>query len=200
MGAPTMGIAQSSIAQPATPAGPSVDTSPSTPAPASPTLDATALANIAAYLQKTGQSITSDQGRIGQLNQQDPIQQLKLMTVANAGGGLYGSAYGQQQGNLTAQQNYNIGQLQNAIAGLQASEPIYESQQAADSADRAAAAAAKSAPAPITTPAPAAPSVSSSFPSSTVAHPESIRQIARSQGKANANQLKQKGTPKGGFR
>ena len=176
---------------------------------ASPYLDATALANIAAYLNKTNTlvandqaSITADQtglqNAIGQDQQANQLANLKLMSSNNMSGGLYGSAYGQQLGNqntaygqkedaATSTTNLNVAKLQNAIAQLNASEPIYEDQQAAAAAQRASSSAAKLAPAatkPVTTP----------------AKGSSLAQRVAAQGRANVNQLRQRGTPMGGLR
>lgn len=136
-------------------------------------LDATALANIAAYINKTNNSMAglgvtqaADQGRYQSsydaLKQQNPLADLKLMTGANDRGGLYSSAYGQQLGNLNQQYQTKEGDLYSGLqgqlqaiasrmAGYQSSIPAYESQQATASAQRLAALAANAPgpPAPL---------------------------------------------------
>lgn len=128
-------------------------------------LDSTYYQNIADYLFKTQNSINADQakqtadstalqGALGQLNYQQPRDQLSLEQKANAGGGLFSSVYGQNLGNLnqkylTAQNNDttkyggDIQSLAATIAGLQGSIPLYNAGQAEASATRAASAAEK---------------------------------------------------------
>lgn len=216
MGAPTMSIAQTSIGQP-----------PTQPAaPVQPQLDGTALANIAQYLNKSGTTISNDQdaitnyqtslaSAIAQDKQANQMANLRLMTGDNASGGLYGSAYGQQLGNqntaygqkedaATSTANLNIGRLQNAIAELQSSQPIYASGQAADSTARAAALAAKDAPVPVTAlsapKAPAAAKTSSTPAQGVKAAGDALRQAAGSL-RPNLQATKtNKPTRMGGFR
>ena len=125
-------------------------------APAPAPLDATATQNIANYiagvnnkvsnlgLQRTGDQ-TAYQDKLNQINFQEPLTDLKLETNANAGGGFYGSAYGQQLGNLgqsfTMQRgdlsdnlNSQLGLIANSIAQLQGSIPSYEAGQGIASA------------------------------------------------------------------
>ena len=176
-----------------------------------PYMDATALANLASYINKTGSTVSNDQSGITNYQtqlanttatdqQNNQLANLKLMTDDNAKGGFYGSGYGQQLANQntaygtkeadsTSTANLNIAKLTNAISELQASEPIYASQQAADAATRATTLAAKDAPASTTAPT-----------ASTTPTPSLAQKVAAAQGKANAKQIKQTGTPFGGLR
>ena len=146
--------------------------------PAAPTLDATAIANMAENQFKANQAIanlqqqqtsasTALQQQLAALHQQQPLSDLRLMTGANARGGLLTSAYGQQLGNLNQtfadkqladQSAYGdkSAQIANAITGLQQGVPIYDAQQAAAAAERASNTAAKS-PASTLPTAPAKP-------------------------------------------
>jgi hypothetical protein len=183
-------------------------------------LDQLAMANIAAYLNKTGTGVANDQASItsdqvalqnalSQDRQANQLANLKLMTGDNAAGGFYGSAYGQQLGNqnqaygnkelaATSNTNLAIGKLQNAIAQGLASEPLYKDQQAYGSAQRASAAAAKMAPAALT---PAgATIVPNAAPGRSPVVLGLAQRVARARGLAANQQLTRRGTPMGGLR
>lgn len=194
---PAAAQALSGVAPPKAPAAPK--------AAGPPPLDATALANIASYIEKENTAISGYQGQettdttaakaaTTALQQQNPIDDLKLMTGANANGGFYGSGYGQQlgqvnqgyatkEGAVTSGLSGQLSALASQIATAQGAIPLYENQQAAGSAGRAATAASK-APALIPS-APTAPTAS---------------KAVKAQGAANNKQLKQTGTPMGGLR
>lgn len=130
-----------------------------------PPLDAQSAANIANYLFKANQSTqnlaqqeanltTGYQAQQAQLAHQQPLDELRLMTGANARGGLDSSAYGQQLGNLnysylgrqganTANYNAKYGSLASKMADIAAGIPIYEGGQAEAAAGRESALAAK---------------------------------------------------------
>jgi hypothetical protein len=136
-------------------------------------LDATALANIANYIFKANQSLallgnTDTQANAAYestqaaLAHQQPLDQLKLETAANSRGGLYSSAYGQQNANLGYAYATKLGSAQQKLAstlatdqlkqaGIEGGIPTYEQQQGAASASRLAALAAK---APLQAPVP----------------------------------------------
>ena len=151
-------------APPAPAAGDTAAPSPPAAAPGS-ALDSTYYANVAANQGKINSQIaglnqqqgfdqTALQGQLAQLQHQEPLDQLKVEQGANSRGALYSTPYAQQQGQLqysylgrqgAAQDNYAraAAAIASKIAGLNAGEPLYEAQQAADATTRAANLAAK---------------------------------------------------------
>lgn len=160
------------------------------PAPSSggssavPPLDPTAIANIAAYITKTNNSVNAlgsvttnpdgtlsgfggtagndqntYQANLAALKQANPLADLKAMTTNNARGGLYSSSYGQQLGNIN--QGYQTKEgtlgtnLQSALGAIAAKIAALQGGIPLDEAKEAAASAGRLAGLAAATPVPA---------------------------------------------
>lgn len=96
---------------------------------------------IGALGQEIANTNTALQSALGQLDEQQPINQLKQLYAANRQGGLYGSVeagdqgllarnYQEQRSGLTTNAGNKIGALQGQITGLEGGIPLYNQGQA----------------------------------------------------------------------